>query len=155
MSHQAKLPTAFGVLGIHCSEVALTGIEFLPATAAPQSPVHTLAESVCAQLEAWFADPDFRFDLPLALHGTAHQLKVWHALASIPRGQVLSYGELARRLNSAPRAIGQACGHNPLPIIIPCHRVVGRAGLGGFMQQGAGTTLEIKRWLLRHEGVAL
>ncbi|MDD4930415.1 MAG: MGMT family protein [Gallionella sp.] len=83
---------------------------------------------------------------------TPHRLKVWQAIALIPRGETRSYGELAIELHSGAQAIGQACGANPLPIVIPCHRVTGRAGLGGFMKSTMDSTLDIKRWLLAHEG---
>ena len=96
-----------------------------------------LAQKVCEQLAAYFADPDFHFDLPLQPGGTAHQNKVWQAMCAIPRGKTRSYGDVATQLGSSPRAVGQACGANPIPIIIPCHRVVGKAGMGGFMHHDA------------------
>src|SRR4029079_15469667 len=90
------------------------------------------------------------FDVPLSLHGTDFQLRVWHALCEIPFGQTISYAELARRLGKpqAMRAVGAANGRNPVSIIVPCHRVVGSTGsLTGF-----GGGLPRKRWLLDHEG---
>jgi methylated-DNA-[protein]-cysteine S-methyltransferase len=150
--HQAICLAPFGKLGIRCAEDCLLGIEFLPPETAAVAPQSDLTRRVCEQVEAYFSDADFPFDLPLAPGGTAHQHRVWQRMCAIPRGQVLTYGELARDIGSAPRAVGQACGNNPIPIVIPCHRVVGRAGLGGFMHHGGGYALEIKRWLLRHEG---
>lgn len=150
---QARFVTPFGVLGIHCEADALTGIEFLAPNTAPQVPGSALAQAVCEQLEAYFADPDSRFDLPLRFGGTAHQNKVWQAMCAIPRGQTRQYGELASQLGSSPRAVGQACGNNPLPIIIPCHRVVSKAGVGGFNHRSGGYALEVKCWLLAHEAV--
>jgi methylated-DNA-[protein]-cysteine S-methyltransferase len=85
------------------------------------------------------------------LEGTEHQRKVWQAMQAIPCGQTLTYGELATRIGSSAQAVGQACGSNPVPIVIPCHRVVGKTGLGGFMQHAEGESLDIKRWLLDHE----
>ena len=151
MDYQAKLQTPFGVLGIRCEAEALTGIEFLASGAATQPPRNTLAQTVCEQLTAYFADANFHFDLPLKLNGTVHRSKVWQAMSTIPRGQTRSYGDLAVQLQSSPRAVGQACGANPIPIIIPCHRVVSKAGTGGFMHQRDGNALDIKRWLLAHE----
>ena len=151
MDYQAKLQTPFGMLGIRCAAGALTRIEFLAADATPQPPGNDLAQAVCDQLAVYFTDPDFRFDIPLNHHGTAHRSKVWQAMCAIPRGQTRSYGDLAAQLRSSPRAVGQACGANPLPIIIPCHRVVGKSGMGGFMHQRDGNALNIKRWLLMHE----
>jgi methylated-DNA-[protein]-cysteine S-methyltransferase len=153
MDYQAKLKTPFGVLGILCTDEALTGIEFLAPGTRPQSPRNVFAQTVCEQLLAYIADPDFRFDLPLQHGGTAHQNKVWQAMCAIPRGQVRTYGDLAAQIGSAPRAVGQACGNNPIPVIIPCHRVVGKSGMGGFMHRSGGDALDIKRWLLKHEGV--
>lgn len=153
MDYQAKLTAPFGVLGIRCSGEALTGIDFLPASALPLPPANACAARVCDQLRHYFADPVWRFDLPLALHGSPHQMRVWQALQDIPCGHTLRYGELAARLHSAAQAVGQACGANPIPIVVPCHRVVGKAGLGGFMRQVDGASLDIKRWLLAHEGI--
>lgn len=150
--YQAKLRTPFGMLGIHCENDALTGITFLAPNSAEQSPRDAFSREVCAQLAAYFADANFQFDLPLELSGTAHQLKVLQAMRAIPRGQVRTYGKLAALLQSSPRAVGQACGSNPIPIVIPCHRVVSKAGLGGFMHRADNGALDIKRWLLAHEG---
>ena len=151
MDYQAKLKTPFGVLGIRCSEDMLTGIDFLPASEKPQRATSALAGTVCKQLLRYLEDPDAQFSVPLGLHGSPHQRKVWQAMRAIPRGQTRSYGELAAELKSCAQAIGQACGANPIPVIIPCHRVVGKAGLGGFARHTSGTHLDIKRWLLTHE----
>jgi len=151
MDYQAKLSVPFGVLGIRCTDDVLTGIEFLPCLTAPQLPSNAFAQQVCEQLSSYLGDPDFRFSLPFALYGTVHQNKVWQAMGSIPRGETRSYGELAAELRSGAQAVGQACGANPIPVIIPCHRVVGKSGLGGFMHHAGGKPLDIKRWLLAHE----
>jgi len=151
MDYQAKLSVPFGVLGIRCSDDALTGIDFLSSRTALQPPVSAFAQQVCEQLSAYLSDPDFCFKLPVKLGGTVHQNKVWEEMINIPRGETRSYGELAVKLKSGAQAVGQACGANPIPIIVPCHRVVGRFGLGGFMCHAGGKPLEIKRWLLAHE----
>jgi methylated-DNA-[protein]-cysteine S-methyltransferase len=96
-------------------------------------------------------NPDTKFTVPLEPGGTQHQQKVWRAMSNIPRGKTRSYGELAAELRSGAQAVGQACGANPIPIVIPCHRVVGKSGLGGFMRHASGASLDIKRWLLAHE----
>jgi len=151
MIHQAKLKVPFGVLGIRCDGDALAGIDFLPAGETPQRASNAFAAIVCEQLSAYMADPFFCFNLSLKPGGTPHQLKVWQAMCNIPCGETRSYGELAAELKSAAQAVGQACGANPVPIIIPCHRVVGKSGLGGFMRHASGASLDIKRWLLAHE----
>lgn len=150
-AYQARLATPFAVLGIATDGVALTAIDFLPAGTPELAPQDALAERVCVQLRAYLADPGFAFDLPLAPAGTPFRNRVWQALLNIPSGKTLSYGELAHQLHSAPRAIGQACGANPIPVIIPCHRVLSSNGLGGFMHSVADGSLSIKRWLLQHE----
>jgi methylated-DNA-[protein]-cysteine S-methyltransferase len=150
-NYQAILSAPFGVLGILCEDDALTGIDFLLPDSLPQAPSNPFAQAVCQQLAAYFDNPDFHFNLPLKLNGTAHQRKVWHAMCAIPRGQTRQYGELARELASSARAVGQACGANPVPIIIPCHRVVSKTGMGGFAHHRDGYELNIKRWLLTHE----
>ncbi len=100
------------------------------------------------QLEAYFERRLSSFDLPLLIEGSSFDKRVWTAMRRIPHGQTRSYGELAMEVGSAPRAIGGACGRNRIPIIIPCHRVLGRNGLGGF---SGGTGLPTKRLLLELE----
>ena len=91
--------------------------------------------------------------MPLRPSGTAFQRRVWEQISAIPNHQTRTYGELAIALRNAPRAVGQACGANPFPLIVPCHRVIAAGGgLGGFSRQRGGFLLDIKRWLLAHEG---
>lgn len=151
MDYQAKLYTPFGALGIRCADDALTGIDFLAVNEKAQAPDDVFTEKVCQQLLNYLENPDTVFSIPLQTGGTHHQQKVWRAMLDIPRGQTRSYGELAAELHSGAQAVGQACGANPIPIIIPCHRVLGKSGLGGFMKHASGEPLDIKRWLLAHE----
>jgi methylated-DNA-[protein]-cysteine S-methyltransferase len=151
--YAARLRAPFATLGIHTGGGAVTGIEYLPTSERAQAPVNAIAERACRQLDRYFADPQFRFTLPLAPAGSPFRRRVWDALSAIPVGESRTYGELARRLHTAPRAIGGACGANPIALVIPCHRVVGSQGsLGGFMGVTAGDPIAIKRWLLEHEG---
>lgn len=150
-SYQATYALPCTTLGLRIENDSLIGIDFLAPNLpliAPQSP---LAREVLAQLRAYTRNPDFPFDLPLTISGTAYQKRVWQGLCAIPRGKTLSYGELAQQLASGPRAIGRACGDNRLPIIIPCHRVIAKKGPGGFMHQTSAGPLAIKAWLLAHE----
>jgi methylated-DNA-[protein]-cysteine S-methyltransferase len=149
--YQAKFLAPFAVLGIVTDGTALAGLDFLPLETPVLEPQDAISRQVCVQLQAYLADPLFHFDLPLALHGTVFQATVWQALRQIASGATLSYGELAGQLHTAPRAVGQACGANPIPVIIPCHRVLARDGLGGFMNSTGGDPLATKRWLLQHE----
>ena len=149
----AKIRAPFAVVGVRTAGGAVTGITYLPKGERPLAPTNALAERACRQLERYLADPQFRFTLPLAAAGTPFQRGVWEALEAIPLGESRTYGEIARKLRTAPRAIGGACGANPIAVVIPCHRVVGSQGsLGGFMGVTDGDPIAIKRWLLQHEG---
>lgn len=108
-----------------------------------------LAPQIATELESYFSDPKHVFQLPLKPQGTPFQLKVGHALRAIVSGTTISYGELAKELESGPRAIGQACRKNPLPLFIPCHRIVGKNDLGGYL--GKEHAISYKRSLLNHE----
>jgi methylated-DNA-[protein]-cysteine S-methyltransferase len=129
----------------------VTDLRYLPPSVAPRPPANALAERAARQLEHYRQNPDASFDLPLAIEGTEFQRRLWDALCTIPRGKTLTYGELAQRLGAEARAIGQACGDNRFPIVIPCHRVVAADGLGGFAHSTSGYLLEAKQWLLLHE----
>jgi methylated-DNA-[protein]-cysteine S-methyltransferase len=129
-------------------------VRYLPAHTLLVHPESQLAERAAQQLERYREDPATRFDLPLAIEGTPFQRRLWDALCEIPCGKTLTYGELARRLRAPARAIGQACGDNRLPIVIPCHRVVASSGIGGFAHTRRGYLIEAKQWLLAHEAGA-
>lgn len=140
-------------LGVHCSTDEILAIEFLPAqTEIPAA--NLLAQETVRQLRAWLKDSRFVFALPLAPAGTPFQRRVWAQISAIPCGETRHYGDLATALHSAPRAVGGACGANPYPLAIPCHRVIAKdGGLGGFNRERGGLLLDIKRWLLAHEGI--
>ncbi|MDO4641811.1 MAG: methylated-DNA--[protein]-cysteine S-methyltransferase [Neisseria sp.] len=106
------------------------------------------------KLDDYFSGRQKNFNHPISSRGTAFQQKVWQAIAMIPAGEVLTYQDIARQIGSHPRAVGGACGKNPLALVVPCHRVVAKQGLGGF-SSGEGDALNIKRWLLQHEGVTV
>ena len=136
----------------------VAGIRYLPLLSESKAPENALAERAVRQLERYREDPDAKFDLPLLIEGSEFQRRLWAALREIPRGRTLTYGELARKLGGedfeSARAVGQACGDNRLPIVIPCHRMVAADGLGGFGHATSGFLLEAKRWLLMHEARA-
>src|SRR6476659_2771903 len=142
-----------GPLGLVASESGLQALLFDGRRIRAEGKSPVLAEAA-RQLEAYFDGDLVTFDLPLELQGTEFQRGCWLALASIPYGQTVSYGEQARRLglgSDAARAVGAANGQNPLPIVLPCHRVIGADGsLTGF-----GGGLHVKRFLLEHEGALL
>ena len=152
---QACLRTPFATLGITTTDAHVTGVRFLAPTVAAKSPRRgSIAHLVCVQLQAYLDDSHYVFDLPVKLFGTHHRLQVWEAMCRIPAGEVRSYGEVAAELGSSARAVGGACGANPVPVIVPCHRIIGaNHSIGGFMgAKGEGFELGIKRWLLGHEG---
>lgn len=132
----------------------LSGINYLPFETFLKSPKNELAQEAVRQCKAYLRDPSHHFDLPLKPSGTPHQQKVWGSILEIPLGLTRTYGELAHLIRSGPRAVGTACGANPYPLIVPCHRVVSAQGIGGFMKENTpGFYRQIKIWLLKHEGI--
>jgi len=145
-----SVPTPIGTLGLVGSDAGLAAVHWTAETRASRESCAVL-DTAAEQLRAYFAGELLRFDVELDLRGTDFQRGCWLALASIPPGQTFSYVEQALRLGLSPshaRAVGAANGRNPVPIILPCHRLVGSDGsLTGF-----GGGLEVKRFLLEHEG---
>jgi methylated-DNA-[protein]-cysteine S-methyltransferase len=148
------LDTPIGRLVLGSDGDRLVGV-WLPNDSRAPLPVGddtpAVLKEAAAQLEEYFARGRREFDVPLGLDGTEFQRDVWAELTRIPYGETMSYGELARRVGrpKGSRAVGQANGKNPIPIIVPCHRVVARAGIGGY-----GGGLPVKRALLALEGVS-
>ena len=141
-------------VGVVTRDDRVVEIRYLPPSVAPKPAGNLLAAAVAQQLERYRDDPDARFDLPVLVEGTTLQRAVWDAMCAIPRGRTRTYGDIARELGADARAIGQACGDNRLPIVIPCHRVIAAGGIGGFAHATGGYLLEAKRWLLAHEAPA-
>lgn len=150
----AIVPAPFGAIGIRTIEGRVRELVYLQPSFQEKTADNEVAAQAAQQVAHYLEDPDFRFELPLCEAGTAFQRRVWAEIAAIPRGTVKTYGLLAKTIGSAPRAVGQACGANWFPLIVPCHRVTASAGLGGFSNQDDenGFHLSVKRWLLRHEG---
>ena len=150
---QTVVDSPIGPLGLVASDFGLRGVIFHAERLKADGGSPVLAEAE-RQLDAYFAGELVAFDLPLELDGTDFQQQCWLALATIPYGQTVSYGEQARRLglgNDKARAVGAANGQNPLPLVLPCHRVIGSDGsLTGF-----GGGLHVKRFLLELEGALL
>ena len=141
-------------LGISIQEDTVSGVEILGRGVATYSPRDRMVAEVVRQLAAYFQDPRRAFSLPLLLEGTPYQRRVWAALRTIPAGRTLTYGELAQQVGGGARAVGNACRRNPMPIIVPCHRVVSITGLGGYMGETVGAGLVLKARLLAHEASA-
>jgi methylated-DNA-[protein]-cysteine S-methyltransferase len=149
--YQARVRTPFAVLGVRTECDVLVGIDFLALDAPRLAAQDPFTAEVCRQLRAYLDEPRLRFDLPIAVGGTVFQRRVWDEVARIPCGETRAYAEVATRTGSGARAVGNACGANRVPLVIPCHRVVGSHGLGGFMNAHGGFCLAVKRWLLDHE----
>ncbi|HMM47067.1 MAG TPA: methylated-DNA--[protein]-cysteine S-methyltransferase [Thiobacillaceae bacterium] len=153
--YDAVLAAPMCHLGARFTGDALTMLDFLATDIPTSGRLDARARHLSRELDAYWYDPRHVFDLLFVPQGTPFQLRAWHAMMTIPPGHPITYGTLARRLGTAARAVGQACGANPIPILIPCHRVVGASGLGGFMHVASGGPLDIKIWLLRHEAQAV
>ena len=150
-TYQAVVSAPGFSLGVCCNDDEITAIDFLEPRAAA-APKTLLAKEAVRQLNAYLKDSSFDFSLPLAPAGTHFQRRVWQQITAIPAGETRSYGAVAAAIKSGPRAIGGACGANPYPVVVPCHRVVAAGGaLGGFARERGGFLLEVKRWLLAHE----
>ncbi len=159
---ETRCPTPFAVLGIVSDGAQITSVRYLPRSTAPVAPRDRLAERVCREIECYLADPEYCFTVPYRLEGTPFQQRVWREIEKLCGKssekncsiKTITYGDMAQRLRSGPRAVGGACGANPIPLIVPCHRVLAAGGgLGGFMGGKDPFPLSVKRWLLRHEGI--
>ncbi len=148
----AVIPAPFGRVGIWVGDGCLERLELLSGDGPLRAPVSGLSVQVAQQLAHYFRSPRFRFSVPLQPLGTPFQQRVWASLGDIPVGEVRTYGELATALGTGARAVGGACRANPVPIIVPCHRVVAAVGIGGFAGHTMGAQLAWKHWLLAHEG---
>ena len=154
VSYAAVIDTPPGRLAISTDEGCLVGIDYVDNRTSLLEPATQLARTVVHQLGQYFNDPCYRFDLPLMTSGSSHQEKVWKQLRSIKPGDTMTYGQLAVRIGSGARAVGNSCRQNPVPIIIPCHRVVAASGIGGYGGHVNGKVLGRKHWLLEHEGAS-
>lgn len=151
LQFDAIVEAPFGAVGISVQGMQIA-IELLSQQYEPKASEHKLAKSASSQIEAYFTDSYYHFNLPIVFKGTPFQRRVWQHISAIPTGRVVTYKEIADEIGSGPRAVANACGANYLPLVIPCHRVVAKKSLGGFMQ-GDPEGPAIKSWLLKHEGV--
>jgi methylated-DNA-[protein]-cysteine S-methyltransferase len=150
--YHAVIDSPVARLGLIARDGALTRIDFLTPDTPLQAPQDPLLIEAARQLALWFADPHFVFDLPIQLAGSAHEQAVWAQIAQIGCGETRTYAQIAEAIGSVARAVGGACGQNPLPIVIPCHRVVAANGVGGFNAHRGGVDwVPIKRLLLLKE----
>jgi len=138
-------------VGVATRDGQVVGIKYLPPSTPTLAPQNALAEKASVQLQNYRENPDTRFDLPIRVEGNDLQRAVWLAMCAIPRGRTRTYGDIARDVGTDASTVGQACGDNRLPIVIPCHRVVAADGIGGFGHATSGYLIDVKRWLLAHE----
>jgi len=148
------LQSPLGPLRLTISAKGLQRLEYVAADSPLLMPVSALAKQASQQLMAYFEGDCQAFDLPLDLIGTCYQKQVWSELQQLYFGQTLSYGELAGKIGSGARAVGNACRNNPLLIIVPCHRVLRKDAVGGYSGQRDGIMMQRKLWLLQHEAEA-
>ena len=152
-AYQASIKTPFVHLGISMVNNRLAAIDFIESEDEIY-PADQTTQNVCNRIRQYLQDSKAidPFDIPCTFAGTAFQQKVWNALKKIPSGKVVTYGELANKLGTSARAVGNACRNNPIPLVIPCHRVVSSCGIGGYAGDTSGDLLKFKSWLLQHEG---
>jgi methylated-DNA-[protein]-cysteine S-methyltransferase len=146
----AAVAAPFGGIEIESDGKWITALRFVRR---PQiiEPACARAARAVSQLQSYLVNPQTVFDLPLKIGGTELQRQVWSAIAAIRCGTTRRYGDIAAELDAPARAVGQACGDNRLPVVIPCHRVIGASGIGGFAHSRDDFELSVKRWLLEHE----
>ena len=149
--HDAVINSPIGKLGIVVVANKLVKIDFLPRQSSTLVTHNFVIQQTIKQLKEYFCHPRVRFKIPLCLAGTPLQQQIWQAIQRIPCGKTMTYGELAQKIATSPRVIGNACRCNPIPLVIPCHRVVAATDLGGYCGKGNKNRLLIKQWLLDFE----
>ncbi len=152
MTARFVIDTSIGAVEIVYQNEHLSRIN-LNCQKLPSMELTKFEKNVQAQLDSYFADARFEFNLPVAITGTPHQKAVWAQMQKIPAGNVMTYGEIAKLIGSSGQAVGNACRQNPVPILIPCHRVVAANAIGGFAGATQGVLVKIKQSLLAHEGL--
>lgn len=147
------ISSPLGPLGFQIQDESIVSLRYIEESMSLKRPRSGLGREVYSQLQAYFKDPHFPFDLPIAGEGTVFQKRVWKQLCKIKPGTTQTYGQVAGKLDSGSRAVGNACRHNPIVLVVPCHRVVRADGLGGYAgRMGKNHVVARKRWLLKHEG---
>lgn len=151
LDYETVIDTPVGRLGIAIEGESITSIDMLSRRRSLRSSNKPLARQAARELKQYFKGERSSFDLPVSKRGTDFQERVWRALRKIPFGKTVTYGQLADRLSSGARAVGTACRKNPVPIVVPCHRVVAKSGIGGYMGDTTGPRVKMKHELLNHE----
>ena len=150
-AERCVLNTPIGRMAIEALDQAIVRVDLRAASEELRDPESPLLHRAATQLQEYFAGQRKQFDLPMQrpTGASAFQQRVWDAMLAIPFGETRAYGELAAELGTSPRAVGGACGGNPLPILVPCHRVVAKNGLGGYSGDWeTGMAVNVKKALL-------
>ena len=150
-SWQFSLETQVGWLKVKGNQYFVTSSQFVFEQPTADCGEGAVRDRVYQQLQHYLEGQNTVFDVPLMTRGSEFQQKVWSELEAIPSGQTRTYGEIARKMGSSPRAIGGACRRNPVAVIVPCHRVVSASGAGGYAGDTQGNNMKVKLWLLDHE----
>ncbi len=152
---QIIIKTPIGKIAVDYENDFVTEVQQVAPQTRAVSNKDPFAIEIQKQFEDYFSGKLQEFDLPfLFKHGTDYQLKVWDQIRKISFGKTKTYGEIAKKIKSGPRAVGNACRRNQLLLLVPCHRVVSATGLGGFMGDADGSLVRRKQWLLEHEQVS-
>lgn len=152
-SYDFVINSPVGKLGVMVLNNRVVRLDFLLSDTKLIHPQNLAIRQIAAKIKKYFHDSKFKFELETHPQGTLLQKKIWQVIQKIPIGKTITYGEIADKLNTSPRVVGNACGRNPMPIIIPCHRVVAALGLGGYCGgKDNKNFIKIKEWLLKHEG---
>ncbi len=146
-----NFPVEIGCFQIRGNQYFVTGAQFLDEDPGDSHGSGELFELAVKQVHAYFKQQRRDFTLPLMTRGTDFRQRVWTELERIPAGQTCTYGEMAHLLNSSARAVGGACRHNPIALLVPCHRIVSAKGIGGYAGRVDGHNIDVKSWLLQHE----
>lgn len=151
MNTYSSMDTPFGQIILSASEYYLLGIDLFNTQTGVGSQLSPITQQLSIELNDFFEQAHNTWSIPLMYAGTDFQQRVWQYLRTIPIGETRNYSEVASALNTSARAVGNACRANPFPIIVPCHRVVSKSGLGGFAGKSDGHEMTVKQWLLDHE----
>ncbi|MGD8926820.1 MAG: methylated-DNA--[protein]-cysteine S-methyltransferase [Thioalkalispiraceae bacterium] len=151
MKESFVMQSPVGKILVETEDNHLVGLEYFSRKSVTTGKLSPFSRRVKKQIQNYFKSPQVKLALPLKMNGTDFQKKVWSQLRKIPAGKTVTYGELSTQLGSSPRAVGNACRANPIPLVIPCHRVVAKSGIGGFGGHTSGKNIDCKSWLLHHE----
>jgi len=158
--YSAIFKSPIGNLAVICQgkkKSSIASIQYLPTKTSSKilsDPLEKkLVLALQKELDEYWQNPKHKFTIPLTPEGTPLQKRIWKALKQIPSGRTVTYGELALKIGTGARVIGNACRKNPILILIPCHRVVAKAGLGGFGGDTSGKLIDNKKYLLKHENI--